>query len=49
MTVMSAERELLALLNDAALDVRVDAGWGVDALVGRHTEQTDFNGNRYPR
>jgi lincosamide nucleotidyltransferase A/C/D/E len=38
-TEMTAERvlELLALLTGADLDVWVDGGWGVDALVGRQT------------
>jgi lincosamide nucleotidyltransferase A/C/D/E len=40
-TVMTAERalSLLDLLTAANLDVWVDGGWGVDALVGRQTRE----------
>ena len=43
MTEMTAERvlELLALVTGADLDVWVDGGWGVDALVGRQTRVHD--------
>ncbi len=41
MTVMTVERalDLLDLLAAAHLDVWVDGGWGVDALVGRQTRE----------
>ena len=41
MTVTPAERvlELLALLDGADLNVWVDGGWGVDALVGQQTRE----------
>lgn len=39
--IMSADRALtlLSLLTDAGLDVWVDGGWGVDALVGYQTRE----------
>jgi len=39
MTTMSAERALALLDSLAGIDVWVDGGWGVDALVGRQTRE----------
>ncbi|MEV5961600.1 nucleotidyltransferase family protein [Kribbella sp. NPDC051952] len=41
MTIMTAERalELLDLLSDKGIEVWVDGGWAVDALVGRQTRE----------